>query len=64
MSIIDLEVPFKLIIAISGILNTYSIFLVLVFRTWPVVFLIIPTIYITIFLQVLHYEKHSCLVLQ
>ncbi|TQE08458.1 hypothetical protein C1H46_005933 [Malus baccata] len=51
MNVIDLEVPFKLIIAISGILNTYSIFLVLVFRTWPVVFLIIPTIYITIFLQ-------------
>ncbi|KAM1097348.1 hypothetical protein ACFX19_015013 [Malus domestica] len=51
MNIIDLEVAFKFIIAVGGTLNTYSIFLVLVFRTWPVVFLIIPTICVTIVLQ-------------
>ncbi|PQQ13144.1 ABC transporter C family member 10-like [Prunus yedoensis var. nudiflora] len=51
MNIIDLEVAFKLMIAVAGTLNTYSIFIALVFQTWPMVFLIIPTIYITVLLQ-------------
>ncbi|KAK9927051.1 hypothetical protein M0R45_024256 [Rubus argutus] len=51
MNIIDLEVAFKLIIAVGGTLNTYSIFLVLIFLTWPMVFLVVPTIYITMLFQ-------------
>ncbi|XP_008239091.1 PREDICTED: ABC transporter C family member 10-like [Prunus mume] len=51
MNIIDLEVAFKLMTAVAGTLNTYSIFIALVFQTWPMVFLIIPTIYITVLLQ-------------
>ncbi|PRQ17504.1 putative xenobiotic-transporting ATPase [Rosa chinensis] len=51
MNIIDLEVAFKLIIAVGGTLNTYSIFLVLVYLTWPMVFLVVPTIYITMLFQ-------------
>ncbi|XP_021818604.1 ABC transporter C family member 10-like [Prunus avium] len=51
MNIIDLEVAFKLGISVGATLMTYSIFLVLVSITWPIVFLIIPIIYVTVLLQ-------------
>ena len=52
MNIVDLEVAFKLGIYVGGTMITYSIFVVLVSVTWPIVFLIIPTIYVTVLLQV------------
>lgn len=52
MNIVDLEVAVKLGISVGGTMITYSIFVVLVFVTWPIVFLIIPTIYLTVLLQV------------
>ncbi|ONI07312.1 hypothetical protein PRUPE_5G112700 [Prunus persica] len=51
MNIVDLEVAFKLGIYVGGTMITYSIFVVLVSVTWPIVFLIIPTIYVTVLLQ-------------
>ncbi|PON43846.1 ATP-binding cassette containing protein [Parasponia andersonii] len=51
MNIIDLEVPLKLIVACAGTINTYTIFGLLAFLTWPVLFVIVPMIYITILLQ-------------
>ncbi|KAB2616742.1 ABC transporter C family member 10-like [Pyrus ussuriensis x Pyrus communis] len=51
MNIIDLEVAFKFLTAVGGTLNMYSILLVLVYRTWPIMFLIAPTIYATILFQ-------------
>ncbi|KAK9941108.1 hypothetical protein M0R45_017735 [Rubus argutus] len=53
MNIIDLEVGLKLAIAGGGIVNAYSIFLVLVVLAWPLLFLITPTIYLTYLFQVL-----------
>ncbi|GMN31752.1 hypothetical protein TIFTF001_003380 [Ficus carica] len=51
MNIIDLEVPFKFITACAGTMNTYTIFGLLAFLTWPVVFVIVQIIYVTIVLQ-------------
>ncbi|KAK9927056.1 hypothetical protein M0R45_024259 [Rubus argutus] len=47
MNIIDLEVAFKLSVAVGTSLNLYIIYLVMIFLTWPLVFLIIPTVYAT-----------------
>ncbi|KAH8522074.1 hypothetical protein Peur_040634 [Populus x canadensis] len=51
LSVIDLEVAFRLTIAIGSTMNTYFNFAVLAFLTWPVLFVIIPMIYLNIVLQ-------------
>ncbi|CAK7335662.1 unnamed protein product [Dovyalis caffra] len=51
LSTIDLEVAFKLTIAIGTTMNTYFNFAVLAFLTWPVLFVMIPMIYLSILLQ-------------
>ncbi|XP_062027591.1 ABC transporter C family member 10-like [Rosa rugosa] len=51
MNIIDLEVALKLSVAVGTTLNAYSIFLVMIYLTWPLVFLIIPTLYATFRIQ-------------
>ncbi|XP_062074490.1 ABC transporter C family member 10-like [Humulus lupulus] len=51
MNIIDLEMPLKFITSCAGAMNTYAIFGLLAFLTWPVLFVIVPIIYITILLQ-------------
>ncbi|XVE57998.1 hypothetical protein DITRI_Ditri04bG0134900 [Diplodiscus trichospermus] len=50
-SIVDLEVPFRFAIALGSTLNAYSSFFILAILAWPVVFVIIPLIYLSIFLQ-------------
>ncbi|XP_062026017.1 ABC transporter C family member 10-like [Rosa rugosa] len=51
MNIIDLEVALKLAVAVGATLNTFSIFLVMIILTWPLVFLIVPTVYVTFCFQ-------------
>ncbi|KAL5551906.1 hypothetical protein UlMin_002082 [Ulmus minor] len=51
MNIIDLELPFKFVTACAATMNTYTIFGILAFLTWPVLFVIVPMICITVILQ-------------
>ncbi|CAL9099661.1 unnamed protein product [Musa textilis] len=51
LSLVDLDVPFSLIFSISATLNVYSNLAVLAFVTWPVLFVSIPMVYLTIRLQ-------------
>ncbi|XP_011022564.1 PREDICTED: ABC transporter C family member 10-like isoform X2 [Populus euphratica] len=51
LNVIDLEVAFKLIVAIGSALNAYSSLALLAVLTWPVLFLIVPLVYLTIALQ-------------
>ncbi|KAL9386973.1 hypothetical protein Peur_020097 [Populus x canadensis] len=51
LNVIDLEVAFKLIVAIGSALNAYSSLALLAVLTWPALFLIIPLVYLTIALQ-------------
>ncbi|KAJ4832340.1 hypothetical protein Tsubulata_002123 [Turnera subulata] len=51
LSIIDLEIAFRLAVGIGTTMNTYLSFAVLAILTWPVLFVIIPTIYFSILLQ-------------
>ncbi|KAJ6426505.1 hypothetical protein OIU84_022160 [Salix udensis] len=51
LSVTDLEMAFRLTIAVGTTMNTYFNFAVLAFLTWPVLFAIIPMIYLNILLQ-------------
>ncbi|OMO85156.1 hypothetical protein COLO4_21734 [Corchorus olitorius] len=51
LSIVDLEVPFRFSIAVGSTLNAYFIFLILAILAWPVVFVILHLIFLSIFLQ-------------
>ncbi|CAN0841085.1 ABC transporter C family member 10 [Linum grandiflorum] len=51
MSIVDLEMAFKSTITLGATMNTYSIYAVLAFLSWPVLFVIIPMVYLSIILQ-------------
>ncbi|KAJ4832339.1 hypothetical protein Tsubulata_002121 [Turnera subulata] len=51
LSIIDLEIAFRLAYGIGNTMNTYLSFAVLAILTWPVLFVIIPTIYFSMLLQ-------------
>ncbi|CAN1300407.1 ABC transporter C family member 10 [Linum perenne] len=51
MSIVDLEMAFKSTITLGSTMSTYSIFAVLAFLSWPVLFVIIPMVYLSIILQ-------------
>ncbi|WOL02147.1 ABC transporter C family member 10 [Canna indica] len=51
LSIVDLDVPFSLIFSISATMNAYSNLGVLAVVTWPVLFVSLPMVYLTIWLQ-------------
>ncbi|XP_030549691.1 ABC transporter C family member 10-like isoform X2 [Rhodamnia argentea] len=59
LSIIDVDVAFKLTIALGSTMNTYSSFLILAFLTWPVLFVIIPMIYLTLIIQKYYYASSN-----
>ncbi|XP_065858694.1 ABC transporter C family member 10-like isoform X1 [Euphorbia lathyris] len=56
LSIIDIEVAYRMI-TIGIILTSYSNFAVLAFLTWPVLFVIIPMVYISSQLQTYYYAS-------
>ncbi|XP_074326450.1 ABC transporter C family member 10-like isoform X1 [Apium graveolens] len=51
LSIVDLELAMKLATSLGSTMNTCLSFAILAVLTWPILFLIIPTVYITIVLQ-------------
>ncbi|KAK1377135.1 ABC-type xenobiotic transporter [Heracleum sosnowskyi] len=51
LSIIDLELAMKFAFSLGSTVNTCLNFGILAILTWPILFLIIPTVYITIVLQ-------------
>ncbi|KAE9451986.1 hypothetical protein C3L33_16103, partial [Rhododendron williamsianum] len=51
MSIVDLVLAFTFTWSTGTTMNTYCIFGVLAFLTWPILFVILPMVYITIILQ-------------
>ncbi|KAL5539368.1 hypothetical protein UlMin_044411 [Ulmus minor] len=57
MSIIDLDLGFKLSYAIGATLIAYFIYVILVMLTWPVVFVVIPMVYLTVLLQRYYYAS-------
>ncbi|WCJ26429.1 ABC transporter C family member 10 [Euphorbia peplus] len=57
LSIIDMEVAFRMLIATGSAVTSYSNFLVLAFLTWPVLFVIIPMLYISSRLQTYYYAS-------
>ncbi|KAI6707128.1 hypothetical protein NL676_010090 [Syzygium grande] len=59
LSIIDIDLAFKLTIALGSTMNTYSSFLILTFLTWPVLFVIIPMIYLTLITQKYYYASSN-----
>ncbi|XP_026440511.1 ABC transporter C family member 10-like [Papaver somniferum] len=50
-SIVDLDVPFSLVLAIANILNTYASLGVMTVITWQVLFVTIPMVCLVIYLQ-------------
>ncbi|KAL3738259.1 hypothetical protein ACJRO7_019740 [Eucalyptus globulus] len=59
LSIIDVDVAFQLTVAMGSTMNTYSNFLILAFLTWPVLFVIIPMIYLTLIIQKYYYASSN-----
>ncbi|MBA0824858.1 hypothetical protein Goarm_021496 [Gossypium armourianum] len=57
LSIIDLDMAFKLSITVGTTMNTYFSFFVLAVLAWPVAFVIIPMVYLTILLQRHYYAS-------
>ncbi|WCJ26430.1 ABC transporter C family member 10 [Euphorbia peplus] len=57
MSIIDIEVAFRMIITSGSTINSYSNFVVLAFLSWPVSFVIVPVLYISLRLQSYYYAS-------
>lgn len=53
MSVIDIDVAYKLSIALVATMTAYSTYAILAIVSWPVLFVIIPMVYLTILLQVL-----------
>ncbi|GLT78147.1 hypothetical protein SLA2020_496930 [Shorea laevis] len=51
LSIIDLEIAIKSVIAVGSTMNAYFMLAVLGILAWPVVFVIIPTVYLSILIQ-------------
>ncbi|KAK8521587.1 hypothetical protein V6N12_031481 [Hibiscus sabdariffa] len=57
LSTIDLEMAFKLSLGVGSAMQTYFSFIVLAMLAWPVAFVIIPMIYLTIILQRHYYAS-------
>lgn len=53
LNTVDLDVAFKLAVSLGSTLNAYTSLGILAILTWPVLFLIIPMVYLCIALQVL-----------
>ncbi|KAK3227978.1 hypothetical protein Dsin_007840 [Dipteronia sinensis] len=51
MSTIDIELAFRLAGAVTAYVNSYTSFVILAILAWPVLFIIIPMIYLTIYIQ-------------
>ena len=51
---VDLDVAFKFSFAVGAAINTYASFGVLAILAWELVFVILPTIYLSILIQVIH----------
>ncbi|KAM7258722.1 hypothetical protein ACFE04_014463 [Oxalis oulophora] len=49
--VVDLELAFKLTIAVASALNAYSCFVLLAVLTWPVLFVILPMVYLGLVMQ-------------
>jgi ATP-binding cassette subfamily C (CFTR/MRP) protein 2 len=54
LSAVDLDVAFKFSTALGSYMLTYSGYGILAILTWPVLFVIIPMVYLTVLLQVIH----------
>ena len=54
-SIIDVDIPFSFVFAMSSTMNAYSSLGVVATVTWQVLFVAIPMIYLTVQLQVKHH---------
>ncbi|PWA81661.1 ATP-binding cassette subfamily C member 8 [Artemisia annua] len=57
LSVIDLDLAMKFTVGVGTTMNTYFSFGILAFLTWPVLFIIIPTVYVTILLQKFYYAS-------
>jgi ATP-binding cassette subfamily C (CFTR/MRP) protein 2 len=53
MSVIDIDVACRLSIVLVSTMTAYSTYVILAILTWPVLFVIIPMVYLTVLLQVL-----------
>ena len=53
MSVIDIDVAWRLSIVLVSTMTAYSTYVILAILTWPVLFVIIPMVYLTVLLQVL-----------
>ncbi|XP_035543405.1 ABC transporter C family member 10-like [Juglans regia] len=51
MSVVDIDLAYKLSIALVATMTAYSTYVILAIVTWPVLFVIIPIVYLTILLQ-------------
>ena len=54
LSVVDLDVAFKFTVAVGTTMNAYANFGVLTILAWELVFVILPTIYLSILIQVIH----------
>ncbi|XP_023742702.1 ABC transporter C family member 10 [Lactuca sativa] len=57
LSIVDLELAVKLTFTVGSTMNTYFILGILAVLTWPILIIIIPTVYLTILLQRFYYAS-------
>ncbi|XP_076953256.1 ABC transporter C family member 10-like [Bidens hawaiensis] len=57
LSVVDIELAMKFTVGIGTTMNTYFSFGILAFLTWPILFVIIPTVYVTILLQKFYYAS-------
>ncbi|XP_071689887.1 ABC transporter C family member 10-like [Rutidosis leptorrhynchoides] len=57
LSVVDIELAMKFTIGVGTTMNTYFSFGVLAFLTWPILLVIIPTVYLTILLQKYYYAS-------
>ncbi|KAL7594309.1 hypothetical protein Lser_V15G30327 [Lactuca serriola] len=57
LSIVDLELATKLTFTVGTTMNTYFSLGILAVLTWPILVIIIPTVYVTILLQKFYYAS-------
>ncbi|KAK9059319.1 hypothetical protein SSX86_021938 [Deinandra increscens subsp. villosa] len=57
LSVVDIELAMKFTVGVGTTMNTYFSFGVLAFLTWPILFVIIPTVYVTMLLQRFYYAS-------
>ncbi|GFZ16425.1 multidrug resistance-associated protein 14 [Actinidia rufa] len=51
LSVVDIDLAFKFTVCIGTTMNTYFSFGILAILTWPILFVIIPMVFVTILLQ-------------